>query len=186
MPAEVRIEAEALGRFVAAIFRARGMRETDAARIAEVLIWADLRGIDSHGTVRAPRYLGFLDRGEMAVAGEPVLHRTGAAAFRLEARRTAGAVAMMQAVEQAIADAQASAVAFGLVQGTTHIGPAGFYAEQVAQRGMIALVIAAGIPNMAYHGARNLSVATAPIAIGVPSAEGTLLLDMATAVAASG
>jgi ureidoglycolate dehydrogenase (NAD+) len=186
MTEEVRIGPEALGRFVAAIFRAKGMTEADAAQVAEVLIWADLRGVDSHGVVRVPRYLHFIKRGDFDPAGRPRLREISANAFVLDCAHTAGPVAMMQATERAAAAAAQGAVAFGLVNGSTHIGAAGYYVEKAAARGLAAIVLAAGIPNMAYHGARTLGVATAPIAIAVPGPEHPLLLDMATAVAASG
>lgn len=186
MTDEVRIGHEALGRFVSAVFRAKGMNDADAAQVAEVLIWADLRGVDSHGVVRVPRYLNFIKRGDFDPAGRPALREIGANAFVLDCAHTAGPVAMMQATERAIAAAARGAVAFGLVNGSTHIGAAGYYVEKAAARGLAAILLAAGVPNMAYHGARTLGVATAPIAIAVPGPEHPLLLDMATAVAASG
>ena len=186
MAEEVRIGEEALGRFVAAIFHAKGMNDADAAQVAEVLLWADLRGVDSHGVVRVPRYLNFIKRGDFDPAGHPRLREISANAFVLECAHTAGPVAMMQATERAAEAAARGAVAFGLVNGSTHIGAAGYYVEKAAARGLAAIVLAAGIPNMAYHGARTLGVATAPIAIAVPGPAHPLLLDMATAVAASG
>jgi ureidoglycolate dehydrogenase (NAD+) len=186
MAEEVRIGQEALTRFVTAIFRAKQMRPEDAAQVAEVLVWADLRGIDSHGVVRVPRYLNFIKRGDFDPAGRPTLRAISANAFVLDCAHTAGPVAMVEATERAAAAAAQGAVAFGLVNGSTHIGAAGYYVERAARHGVAAILLAAGIPNMAYHGSRTLGVATAPIAIAVPGPERPLLLDMATAVAASG
>ena len=186
MAAEVRIGDEALRRFVTDIFRAKSMRPEDAAQVAEVLIWADLRGVDSHGVVRLPRYLNFIKRGDFDPTGVPSLRAISANAFVLDCAHTAGPVAMIQAVERAGDAAASGAVGFGLVNGSTHIGAAGYYVERAAQRGLAAMLIAAGVPNMAYYGARTLGVATAPIAIAVPGPQHPLLLDMATAVAASG
>jgi ureidoglycolate dehydrogenase (NAD+) len=47
-------------------------------------------------------------------------------------------------------------------------------------------IAVAGIPLMAYHGARVRSVSTSPLAIGVPTGRGPVVLDMATSVAALG
>ena len=186
MANEVRIGHAALAAFVAAIFRAKGMSQEDAAQVADVLVWADLRGIDSHGVVRVPRYLAFIKRGDFDPRGRPSLREIGAQAFVLDCAHTPGPVAMMQAVARASDAAARGAVAFGLVNGSTHIGAAGYYVEKAAMRGLAAILLAAGVPNMAYHGARTLGVATAPIAIAVPGPAHPLLLDMATAVAASG
>ena len=49
-----------------------------------------------------------------------------------------------------------------------HLGAIGRYAQWVAERGHAALVILAGLPFMAYHGAKVAIIGTSPIAIGIP------------------
>jgi len=75
-----------------------------------------------------------------------------------------------------------------LVANATHAGAIGMHAAALAEQGLAGMVIAAGIPNMAYHGAASVSLSTAPIAIAVPGAPGEapLLLDMASATLAMG
>ena len=46
------------------MFAARGARAADAAAVADALVWANLRGVDSHGVSRVPRYLELFDKGE--------------------------------------------------------------------------------------------------------------------------
>jgi len=90
-------------------------------------------------------------------------------------------------MEAAIDAARNCGVAWAAVRGTVHTGAIGYYAELAASKGMIGIGIVAGIPNMAYHGARGAAVATSPLAIAVPSqSHGTILLDMATATIALG
>jgi ureidoglycolate dehydrogenase (NAD+) len=94
---------------------------------------------------------------------------------------------MALAVDRAIDIAQTSGVGLGLVSDTTHTCAIGYYAQKIAARGFAALVIAAGPPHMAYHGARETSLATSPIAIGIPTGDGEpLLLDMATSMISNG
>lgn len=50
-------------RFATDIFAATGMNASDAATVAEVLVWANERGIDSHGVVRMPTYLAGIRNG---------------------------------------------------------------------------------------------------------------------------
>ena len=57
---ERRIEASRLLRQVTAIFAACGMSDDDAAVLADSLVQADLRGIDSHGVLRVPDYVAKL------------------------------------------------------------------------------------------------------------------------------
>jgi ureidoglycolate dehydrogenase (NAD+) len=184
---EIRLNAPELEAFVSAVFRAKGMARDDAGTVARVLVWANQRGVDSHGITRVPRYLGIIDRGQLDPQGVPEITRETSAAFLLRANRAAGPIAMTQAMDAAIARARAHGVGLGIVGGTTHTGAIGYYAARAARQGLAALVMAAGPPNMAYFGARVPSLSTSPLAIAVPRPrEAPLLLDMASAVVSLG
>ncbi|MDX1483745.1 MAG: Ldh family oxidoreductase [Alphaproteobacteria bacterium] len=184
---DVRIAAADLRAFVAALFEAKGMSQADAATVAEVLVWANLRGVESHGVTRAPRYLGYIDRGQLDPCGAPEVVRETPAGFLLRAHRAAGPIAMTLAIDEAARRAKESGVALGIIGETTHTGAIGCYAARAAGRGLVALVMAAGPPNMAYFGARVPSLSTSPLAIAIPKPDGTpLLLDMASAVVSLG
>jgi ureidoglycolate dehydrogenase (NAD+) len=183
-----RIIAEAALRdFVARLFRARGMDESAAAAVADVLVWADLRGGDTHGVSRIAHYFGMIDKGAMKPAAVPRVRVDFGALIALDADGAAGPVAMMQALDVAKARARAHGVGLALVGGATHAGAMGCYAEAAARDGFAAIVFAAGPPLMAYQGARIASVSTAPIAIAVPGGpEGVVLLDMASSRISNG
>jgi ureidoglycolate dehydrogenase (NAD+) len=184
---DVIVARQDLLRFVAAIFHASGMSGDDAATVADVLVWADARGVDSHGVSRIPRYLEFIRRGDLDPRARPMLDRRTAASFVLRAARAAGPVAMREAINHATETARRSGVALGVVGETTHTGAIGYYAKRAAEDGFAAIVAAAGPPMMAYFGARVPGVSTSPLAIAVPGRRhGPLLLDMATSVAALG
>ncbi|MFL5065780.1 MAG: Ldh family oxidoreductase, partial [Xanthobacteraceae bacterium] len=69
----VRVRHDDLARFIAAAFAAKGMQAADAAVMADVLTWANLRGGDGHGVARLPRYLEMIDHGDMDPCGRPHL-----------------------------------------------------------------------------------------------------------------
>jgi ureidoglycolate dehydrogenase (NAD+) len=175
-----------LAQFIVAAFLAKGMGAEDAEAIADALVWANLRGHDSHGVVRLPRYIDLIASGEMDPTARPAFALDTPARFVLDGHRCAGPVAMKHASGVANERAKAGGLCVGLVRNTTHTGAIGRYAEWIAERGCIALIAVAGIPLMAYHGARVRSVSTSPLAIAVPTARGPLVLDMATSVAALG
>jgi len=163
------------------VFRATGFSEDDARTQADVLVWANLRGIDSHGVMRIPRYLTWLESGAMrADAVMEVTQQRGAAAV-VDAGQGPGAVAMSLAMNDALERARADAVGLTLVRRTTHSGAVGYYAAMAARAHMAGIAVATSRPNMAYFGARAAGVATTPIAIAVPGGpDGMLLLDMST------
>jgi LDH2 family malate/lactate/ureidoglycolate dehydrogenase len=179
--------AEALRRFATDVFVRAGMASAPAETVADVLVWANLRGMDSHGVTRIPRYAELMLTGDLNP--NPVMSTpldTPAAAV-LEADRAAGPVAMTEAMARAVSKARHAAVGLVLVRGTTHTAALGYYTLLAAQDGLAGVALSASGPNMVYHGARTAGVSTNPISIAVPGGErGPLVLDMATSVVSLG
>jgi ureidoglycolate dehydrogenase (NAD+) len=182
----IRISPDTLAGFVASLLAAKGMSPIDARTLADVIVWADRRGISSHGINRAPMYLRIIDTGEMDPRALPQIIDNAPALFTVESHRSAGPVAMKIVLEESFRRAATQGSCIGLVRGTTHTGAIGHYAWQAAERGFVGIHINSGPPNMAYHGAKVTSLATSPISIGVPSEDGPIVLDMATAMIANG
>lgn len=185
----VRVSHGELIRFVTAIFSATGMRMVDAETVAEVLVWANERGIDSHGVSRIPGYLTEIKKGGFNATAQPLTRQLLPATFMMDCNRAAGPVCMMRAAALAIEVANKFGVGVGLLSDPHHLGAIGRYVQWVAERGCPALVILAGLPFMAYHGAKMASMGTSPIAIGIPGPDpqdAPLVLDMATSVTAVG
>jgi LDH2 family malate/lactate/ureidoglycolate dehydrogenase len=172
---------------VSGIFAARGVRESDARAVADALVWANLRGIDSHGVSRVPRYLELFDKGESVPDAVPTVERPRAAVAIVDAHAAPGPIAMNRAVAEALSGARECGIGWASVRGTVHTGAIGYYTSQAAEAGMAALGVVAGMPNMAYAGALGAAVATSPLSVAVPAGrQQTVLLDMATAVMALG
>jgi ureidoglycolate dehydrogenase (NAD+) len=177
---------EELKRFIHDVFVIAGASEADAAAVADGLVWANLRGVDGHGISRLPRYLKYIDSGEIDVKAQPQLIVDRAAMFMIEGHHGFGPVAAMQASALAVERAKRAGVCYGLVRETTHTGAIGRYAQWIAERDCAAIVIGAGQTLMAYHGARVASLGTSPIAIAAPSGNGPIVLDMATSTISNG
>jgi len=183
----VTISAEKLAAFTEAIFAAAGMSQAHAATIAEVLLWADLRGSPSHGVQRIPRYLEIIDAGEMNVRPEMTIAKELPGAVLIEADRAPGQVAMSFAVTEAARKAKQAGIGLALVRRTTHTAALGFYTRAAALKGFAALAGSASWPNMIYHGAREVGVATNPLSLAVPrGSDEPIVFDMATGVVALG
>src|SRR5204862_4807116 len=175
-----------LAALVRAIFAKHGMSEAHATLVADALVWPELRGMDTHGVMRAPRYVELIRRGELNPA--PRIHRAmdTPAAVVLDCERAAGAVAMMEGARAACEKAKHSGVGLALVKATTHTGALGYYTQHAARDGFAAIALAASIPLMAYHGTRAAGVGTAPLSIAVPGSDEPLALDMASSLISMG
>jgi ureidoglycolate dehydrogenase (NAD+) len=184
MPA---VTAEVLTRFTTDIFVRAGMSDAHAAIVADALVWADLRGMDSHGVVRTPSYVEWTRRGDINATPRLVVETETAAVVVMDADRAAGPVAMTAAMTHAVSKARDAGVGLVLVRATTHTAALGYYTLIAAREGLAGIALAASTPLMAYHGARAAGVSTTPISIAMPGgADGPLLLDMSTGVIAMG
>jgi len=168
--------------YAAALFRKKGMRDDDAATLAEVLVWADLRGTASHGVSRIPRYMEMVAAGELDTQARVTLEERGASLLLMRANRAAGPISMTAMAKAAAECAERNGSCIGIVSLTTHTGAIGVYAEWLAKRGFASIIVASGPPMMAYHGARIPSLSTSPISMAVPRGDAPLILDMATSV----
>lgn len=173
--------------YVAAIFVAAGVAAPMAADWARMVVWANLRGVDSHGVLRVPRYVDLLRRKSINPTPDMRVTRRSGAIAVLEADRAPGAVAMTRAMDEAIGRARAVHVGWCGVRNITHSGAIGQFALQAAEAGMAGIAMCASGPLMAYHGARTAGVSTNPIAIAVPGRRAApFVLDMSTSTAAYG
>lgn len=183
----VTVTAETLAALTEAIFAAKGMAREHAKTVAEVLVWADLRGAPSHGVQRIPRYIEIIEAGEMNLRPAMKIVKELRGAVLIDADRAPGQVSMSLAASEAVRKAKESGIGLALVRRTTHTAALGFYTRLAALQGMAALAGSASWPNMIYHGAREAAVATNPLSIAVPRAQGEpMILDMATGVVALG
>jgi LDH2 family malate/lactate/ureidoglycolate dehydrogenase len=180
------IPAGRLEGWVAKIFSREGLSEEHARLVAEVLVWANLRGMDTHGVLRVPRYVDLIRAGDLNPRPDMKVRNEAAASVVLEADRAAGPVAMTHATRLSIGKAKEAGIGICLARGTTHTAALGYYTHLAADAGMAAIAFSSSTANMAYHGARAAGVSTAPLAIAVPGEHGPIALDMASGMLSMG
>jgi ureidoglycolate dehydrogenase (NAD+) len=176
-----------LQHFARALFEAAGVAPPMADQWAKSLVWANLRGVDSHGVLRIPGYIERLKTKAINPTPDMRVERRSGAIAVLEADRAPGAVAMAMAMEEAIARAREVHVGWCAARNITHAGAVGYFALQAANAGMVGIVMSASGPMMAYHGAKAAGVSSNPLAIAFPAKNRpSLLLDMSTSNVAMG
>jgi ureidoglycolate dehydrogenase (NAD+) len=169
------------------IFAAAGVKMADAELWADVLIWANLRGVDSHGVLRIPEYIDHMDDGKLNIGAELKIARQAGAAVTIDADQAPGPIAIAAAMDEAIGRARDVQVGWCVVRNMTHAGAIGYFALQAARQGFAGLVMTSSRPLMAYPGARIAAASTNPIAIAVPGGEHPpLFLDMSTSASGMG
>lgn len=181
------VAADALKRFTQQVFVRAGMSDAHATTVAEVVVWADLRGVESHGVTRVPKYVEWIEAGIVNPRPDIRVATETAASVLIDADRSAGPVAMTAAMQAAARKARDAGVGLALVRATTHTAALGYYTQAAAREGIAAIALAGSIPSMAYHGALAAGVSTSPVSISVPGGNrGPIVLDMATGIVSLG
>ena len=181
------VSSQSLRRFTTDVFARAGMAQTDAAVVADALVWANLRGVDSHGIARVPGSVEWIRRGDINATPRLTIADETPAVVVLDADRAAGPIAMVSAMGHAVRKAREAGAGIVLVRATTHTAALGYYTLIAAREGLAGLAFAASTPLMAYHGARAPGVSTTPISIALPGTDHEpLLLDMSSSLIAMG
>ncbi len=189
----VTVPAPALESFVARIFAAAGCDAAEAARIAFHLTGANLTGHDSHGVIRAPRYVEWL-QGGLVLAGQTITVVSESASHAVvDGNSGFGQTIGPLAVDLGIAKARANGMAVVGLRNSGHIGRIGDWAERAADAGLVSIhfVNVAGGLLVAPFGGAERRFGTNPISIGIPQGSmgaggGRMILDLATSIVAEG
>lgn len=183
-----RVAAALWRRQVLEVLRAWRMSDAHAETTADVLLAADLMGIDSHGMALLPLYdRQIREGGATATPDIRIVHDRAAVAL-IDGDGGFGHVPTMLAVELAAERAERFGIAAVAIRNSNHYGAAGIYVRRLAEQGLLGISTssvwrAAIVPT----GGLEPKLGTNPIAFAAPSARGKpFLLDMATSTAAIG
>ncbi|MDR3561038.1 MAG: Ldh family oxidoreductase [Negativicutes bacterium] len=184
---QVRINKKGLQKFCEAILVQAGVEAGAAKTVTEVMLYADMRGVESHGIQWLPIYTKRLVAGGVAAGVQPTLETDNKAAGVVSANNGFGQVAAQKAVEVAMAKAREYGVAAVGVSHSNHIGAAGYYTLQAAEAGFISIVCGNTTPLMPPWGGKELRLGSNPLSIGIPVGDQyPIIIDMATSAGARG
>jgi hydroxycarboxylate dehydrogenase B len=184
------IAADTLRGVIRNTFAAAGCGGDEAERIGRFLVSSNLAGHDSHGVIRTPRYLQWLQEGRvlagqtLTVANESASHATVDGNFGFG--QTVGPLA----VDLGIAKARTTGMSVIALRHSGHLGRIGDWAERAGEAGLVSIhfVNVESGELVAPFGGVDRRFSTNPFCVGIPS-DGTapmLLLDMATSLVAEG
>ncbi len=181
------VRADALKTFVARALQRLDLSAEDAATVADVLVAADLRGIDSHGVARLRRYVTGLQKG--AIKARPNIRTVyeSPCSATLDGDTGLGHVIGKYAMEMVIRKARSVGMSVVAVRNSTHYGIAGYYAMMALQHDMIGCSLTSARSRIVPTFGRRKWHGTNPIAVAIPAGEELpFVLDMATAVVPDG
>jgi len=173
--------------FAVQIFKSIGCPEEDARLASDVLIAADLRGVDSHGVARLSGYIRLFEKDRLNPKPEiKIIHETPSTAV-IDGNRGLGLVVAPRAMEIAIEKADKVGSGWVAINNSNHFGIAGYHAMMALEHDMIGLSMTNASPLVAPTFSRERLLGTNPIAVAIPAGQQPpYVADFATTTAANG
>ncbi|MBN1955422.1 MAG: Ldh family oxidoreductase [Anaerolineae bacterium] len=163
------VPVETITDFMQDVFQAAGVPKPDARICSDVLISADLRGIESHGVGRLKYYYDRLQAGvQFPQTHIEIVKETETTAL-IDGQHGMGHVIAYQAMRLAMDKARQYGLGAAAVRNGTHFGIAGYYPLMAAGEGMMGLTVTNARPALAPTFSTEPMLGTNPIAFAAPS-----------------
>lgn len=179
-------EHEKLRMLTELIFEKYGYSREDAGIIADVLLKADLMGIESHGVQRLTLYPFGINIGRINVDAKPEIIRETPVSAVIDAHDGMGQIAGVKAMRLAIAKAKKCGMGFTVVRNSNHYGIAGYYSLMAAEEGLAGMSMTNTQALVVPTFGKKPLLGTNPIAFTVPAKPYPFHLDMSTSVVTGG
>ncbi len=184
------IQADLLRTFSSKVFQRLGIPRDQAEDAADVLVWANLHGIDTHGVRNLKQYyVAQLEEGLIRPDAKIEIEHETPISARVNAGGGLGLAAACWGMRRAIAKAQESGSGFVSMNTSNHLGASGYFARMAVEHDMIGVSMTGYfLPQDAERGLLPTfgitpMLSTNPLSVSFPTEEEPpFLLDMATSI----
>jgi L-2-hydroxycarboxylate dehydrogenase (NAD+) len=159
----------------------------EAARLqTDLLLDAELRGVPSHGFLRLERIIARIGNGVADPRTRGSHSWRGDSFLSVDGQNGLGPVVAKHAADVAGERARRTGIAVAAISNNNHIGMLAWYADAIAQAGLVSIILTTSEALVHPFGGRVALLGTNPIAIGVPTATGPFVIDLATSLVSMG
>ncbi|HYK87393.1 MAG TPA: Ldh family oxidoreductase [Acidobacteriota bacterium] len=181
----VTIRHSALRELVCGILHSAGVAAEKAELMADSLVAANLRGVDSHGVHLLPHYLTQLKSGNIDPSRDGRIISESGACLLYDGEHGLGHFVSAVCCGHAVRIAREHGIGMVVARNSNHFGAAAFWAQRISAESMIGVVMCNASPAVPPWQGREGRLGTNPICVSVPSSgAGAWLLDMATTTVA--
>lgn len=175
-----------LEKFCSDVFETFGFTKEESNLIKDVLLTADLYGIESHGMQRMVRYHKGIEKGQIHIDAKPeVVFETPVSAV-IDGHSGMGQLVSAFAMNKAIEKAESTGMGIVSVRESNHYGIAGYYAQMASKRGLIGFSCTNSESIMVPTFGKQAMIGSNPIAVAAPAEPYPFLFDASTTVVTRG
>jgi LDH2 family malate/lactate/ureidoglycolate dehydrogenase len=176
-----------LEEFCESVFLEIGCPPNQAKLASQVLVSADLRGVDSHGVARLSGYIRLFDKKRInSTPNIRIVHESPSTAT-VNADGALGLVSAPWAMDLAISKAKIAGTGWVAVSNSNHFGIAGYHAMMALEHNMIGIAMTNASPLVAPTHSLSRMLGTNPMAFAIPAGkQPPFVADFATTTAANG
>lgn len=169
------------------IFMNVGVNEDEAAIIADMVVEADQRGVNSHGILCTARYVKLIREGKMRPNMSATVVKDNGVVAVWDGNHSSGQILGYRAMEEAMKKAKEHGIGVVCVKGANHFGALAYYSQMAQKAGMIGTTLGTGDSTMAPWGGCEKVIGNNPVCVAAPARnEVSPVLDMAMTVVANG
>lgn len=182
------VKESILREYIQEVLTKTGVEVEDAKIIADTLIEANLRGVDTHGVVRLPAYyLKRIKKGLILKHPKYKVIKKSRSTAIIDADRGPGQVVTLKAIRLAMEIAKETGIGLVGVKNSSHFGIAAYFAMEALKEDMIGIALTQADARVAPFGARKAYIGTNPLSVAIPACKKPpVVLDMATSTISMG
>jgi len=174
----MKIKIAELREIIEKILSSKHYSPNEAAKIAEVLLFAELTGKNTQGILKLS---GSEPAQDIEPKYKPKIVRETELSALVDGGGSAGPLPAQIAAEKVIEIAAKKGFAIvGMNNTFSSVGAIGFYARKIAKQNLIGIVAANSPRTILHFGGIDPAYGTNPIAFGFPTQESPIVFDMAS------
>lgn len=183
----INIKEQELRKFCENICLKVSLPQKDAFTFVDSLLFANLRGIDSHGIMRFPPYVKRLVDGGAKINPQIKKIKEESSMILIDGDSGMGQIVGMYATKLAMEKAEKTGISIVGVKNSSHFGAASYYSMKMAEKNMVGISMTNGLPVMAAWGGAKRVIGNDPLSIAVPyKKDKPVVLDMAMSKVSGG